>query len=202
MMMQEFENLTGFYPTTEHYAAIEEAYLAFGSDKVAFCKAYKRNTDGMADSIARKVSLNRIVADDKAARETAKRISDLEAEVERLRAALDRELEWKPYECQHNVSQASYEALAESVKGGAAHYMDDSEAVNLIAREFGFNPAWVKIIHEVDAEEVNRHGAIRRTGAKLDRRPCYCATDYYYVRFDVRGRSYEAWNDDLRQFWS
>ena len=39
MMMQEFENLTGFYPTTEHYAAIEEAYLAFGSDKVAFCKA-------------------------------------------------------------------------------------------------------------------------------------------------------------------
>lgn len=202
MMMQEFEELTGFYPTAEHYAAIEEAYLAFDGDKVAFCRAYKKNADGMADTIARKVSLNRIMADDKTAKETAKRISNLEAEVERLREALEREQEWKPCECGHNVPQARYEGLTEFVKSGAAHYMDDSEAMNLIAREFGFNPAWIEIIHTVDVEEVNRHGSIRRTGAKLDRRPCYCATDYYYVRFDVRGRSYEAWNDELQLYWS
>lgn len=86
--------------------------------------------------------------------------------------------------------------------GGSARYLSDNEAMNLIAAEFGFNPSWIKIIHEVDIEEINRHGSIRRTGEKLDRRPVYCSTDYYYIRFDVRGRSYEAWIDDLRQYWS
>lgn len=138
MMIQEFEKLTGFYPTADLYTAIEEAYMEFPGDKVAFCKAYKKNADGMAEAIARNVSINRIVAADKAAKETAQRISDLDAEVERLRAALEREQEWKPYEDSHNVSQADYESLAESVNGGAAHYIDDSEAVDLIASEFGF----------------------------------------------------------------
>lgn len=96
MMLSEFEQLTGFYPTADHYAAIEEAYMDFNGDKVEFCKAYKKNADGMAEAIARKTSIKQIVAADKAAKETAQRISDLEAEVERLRKALEREQEWKP----------------------------------------------------------------------------------------------------------
>lgn len=167
MMMQEFENLTGFYPTAEHYAAIEEAYLAFGGDKVAFCKAYKKNADGMADAIARKVSLNRIVSDDKAAKETEKRISDLEAEVERLRETLDRELEWKPYESKHNVSQADYDSLAGA---GDTRELSDSEAMDMIANEFGFDRSKIHIVHEVYTEATGltvrkRPGSLRRTRA-------------------------------------
>ena len=67
MMMQEFETLTGFYPTADLYEEIEKAYYDFDGDKQAFCKAYKANKNGMADAIARRVSSAQISAKSKAA---------------------------------------------------------------------------------------------------------------------------------------
>ena len=201
MMIHEFEKLTGFHPGADLYAVIESAYYDFDGDKQAFCKAYKSNKDGLAEKIARQLDWSKLTESRKAESEAAEKIAELEATVERLQAALDRELEWKPYEDRHNVSQADYKGLADSVKCGVAHYMDDSEALDLIARDFGFHPEWVTIVREADALEIDRHNRVRRTGAKYDRRPVYCATDYYYIRFNVRGRAYEAWNDDLRQYW-
>lgn len=200
MLMEEFAKLTGFYPTAEHYAAIEEAYYAFGSDKAEFCKAFKANKDGMAEAIARKVSLSRIVSDEKAAKKTAQKISDLEAEVGRLRVALDRELEWKPYENQHNVSQAAYNRLAEA---GDTRELSDSEAVELIATEFGFDRSKICIVHEVYTEEISRHGQIRRTGT-TPRKALFNAWDWNYIVFNVRGNStmgYEMHNGQLQLYW-
>jgi len=40
MMIEEFEQRTGFYPALKQYEAIERAYTDFNGDKDAFCKAY------------------------------------------------------------------------------------------------------------------------------------------------------------------
>ena len=104
MMIQELEGRTGFYPSQDLYSFIEEAYTKSNLDKDAFCKAYKQNENGMAEAIARKASITRIIEADKAEKENHKKISGLEKEVERLKAQLEREQEWKPYESDHNVS--------------------------------------------------------------------------------------------------
>ena len=60
MMIEEFEKRTGFYPTLVQYAAIERAYMDFDGDKDAFCKAYKKNVDGIAERIQREVNMDTI----------------------------------------------------------------------------------------------------------------------------------------------
>ena len=68
MMLEEFEQRTGFYPTLVQYAAIERAYMEFDGDKDTFCKAYKKNVDGIAERIQREVNLDTIKQErDKAA---------------------------------------------------------------------------------------------------------------------------------------
>ena len=57
MMREEFERLTGFYPTSDLYAAIEVAYMDFKGDKAEFCKAYAANKGGMAEAIQRAVDM-------------------------------------------------------------------------------------------------------------------------------------------------
>ena len=200
MMIQEFESRTGFYPSQDLYLSIEEAYTESNLDKDAFCKAYKENENGMADAIARKVSITKIITSDKAEKETSAKISGLEKEVERLKAQLEREQEWKPYESDHNVKQADYERLASSVPNGA-HYMTDEEAKDWICDEFDFDRNKITIIHEIDEEEVNRHHQCRNTDKKIDRRPVYCATDYHYIRFNTSRWYYEIWNDTLCPFF-
>jgi len=199
MMIEEFEQRTGFYPTLKQYAAIERAYTDFGGDKDAFCKAYKKNVDGMAERIQREVNMAILKEERDQAAELARR----DADIERLKKELDRELEWKSYEDTNNITQAQYTELAESVPSGAAHYMTDDEALDWICDEFGFDRSKVTILHESDEYEINRHNHLRRTGKKIDRRPVYCATDYHYIRFNVgRGAwQWEAWNSQIRPFY-
>ena len=195
MMIEEFEKRTGFYPTLVQYEAIERAYMDFNGDKDAFCKAYKKN----AERIQQEVNMATL----KAQRDQAAELDRRDIEIERLKAELEREQEWKPYEDTHNVTQEQYADLAESVPGGAARYMTDAEALDWICSEFGFDRSKVTILHEIDEYEVNRHHQLRRTGKKIDRRPIYCATDYHYIRFNVgRGAwQWEAWNGQIRPFW-
>ena len=110
MMIEEFEQRTGFYPTMQQYAAIERAYMDFDGDKDAFCKAYKKNVDGMAERIQREVNM----AAFKAQNAQASEIARSDAEIERLKKELEREQEWKPYEDTHNITQEQYTDLAES----------------------------------------------------------------------------------------
>lgn len=202
MMMQEFERRTGFYPSQDLYSFIEKAYMESNLDKDVFCEAYKQNQNGMAEAIAQKVSLAKIIASDKAEKEITKKLSELEKEVEHLKAQLNREQEWKPYEMKQNVQQADYERLADGADAGkASHYMTDEEAVQWVCSEFDFDPAKVTILHEIDECEMNRHSQIRNTGRKIDRRPIYCATDYHYIRFNTSRWYYEVWNDTLRPFF-
>ena len=206
MMLNEFEQRTGFYPTLAQYAALERAYTDFSDDKDAFCEAYKENTDGIAERIQSEANRDAIKLEEKQAAELTHRddeLTRLGAEIERLKKQLDRELEWKPYEFSQNIPQADYTGLTESVPSGAARYMTDTEALDWICSEFGFDRSKVTILHEIDEQEINRHSHCRPTGRKIDRRPIYCATDYHYIRFNVgRGEwQWEAWNGQIRPFW-
>lgn len=197
MMIEEFEKLTGIYPTNNLYKCIEDAYISFEGDKVAFCKAYQKNKNGLAEKIRNEVN-KKMNESNKTALRTEQK---LRQEILRLGALLDKELEWVIYESPDNVKQADYERLAKDAKNGlAAHYMTDEEAIDWVCDEFDFNPAKITILHDIDEYEINRHHQLRATGRKIDRRPVYCATDYYYIRFNTSRFYYEAWNGQLLKY--
>lgn len=192
MMREEFEKLTGFYPTAELYAQIEAAYTDFPGDKVAFCKAYKKNEDGLSEKIQRTVDMAQIKAQQKADKEaeaTEKRIKELEDR-------LERELEWKPYEDTSNVQQADYTRLQTA---GGTRTLTDDEAKDLLYDWYGFAKEKIKIHRTIPQYEVNRHRQLRKVG-EIDRAPLYNATDWNYIRFDCGCMSYELQNDNLRPY--
>ena len=197
MQLKEFEVLTGFYPTSDLYAAIEEAYQAFEGDKAAFCKAYRENEDGIAESIRNRANTAQFIA----ASDTSHRVLELEEQVKTLQRDLDQELEWRPYEDSHNVTQADYEKLVFTAASGGARILSDEEAKDWLYKEYGFAREKVAIIYEVDAEEINRHHQVRKSGEKRDRRPIYGATDHHYIRFDTDHWRYEVYNGQLRAFY-
>lgn len=197
MLIREFEERTGYYPSAKEYETIEWAYHEFHGDKDAFCEAYKENKDGLAQRIQR-------IANAEAAKDelvASKKVSLLEEKISALQALLETEQEWKPYEDSRNVSQADYGKLADDAqKGLGCRFLSDDEARKLVCREFDFAPDKVTIIHEIDEYEINRHNQLRKTGKKIWRRPVYCATDYYYIRFNTTHWQYEVWNGELHKF--
>ncbi len=202
MMIQEFEERTGFHPSMELYTEIEKAYMETGLDKDTFCRDYKQNKNGIAEAIARRATLCAISASSKAEKESAEKITELEKQVRRLCEQLEREQEWKPYEMSQNVNQADYEKLADGAETGrCSHYMTDEEAKDWICSEFDFDRSKITIIHEVPEWEINRHRQLRKTGKMLDRRPVYCATDYHYIRFNTSRWYYECWGSQLRPYY-
>lgn len=51
MLKQEFSDRTGFYPSADIYAIIENKYLEMDVGKDRFCKMYKNNDEGLAEYI-------------------------------------------------------------------------------------------------------------------------------------------------------
>lgn len=190
MMIQEFEKLTGIFPTMDLYNAIEAAYTEFDGDKVAFCKVYKSNKDGIAERIAREASLAQIAE----ARREAEAMEKKDAEIEALKKQLDREQEWKPHVDTDNYPQDRYDHLK-----SAGRVMTDAEAKDLLYDWFGFAREKVTIFHSVPTYEVNRHRQLRKVG-EAERLPLYEATDWNYIRFDCGCMSYELINDEIRPF--
>ncbi len=192
MLIQEFESLTGIYPSSSLYEQIEAVYTDFDGDKAAFCKAYKANKDGLAEAIQRWASLKDI----KAADDAEKRIKGIEAEIEKLKTDLEREQEWKLYVDENNYPQTRYDELKLS---GGTRVLTDEEAKDLLYNWYGFAREKIKIYHAIPAFEVNRHRYLRKVG-EIERLPLYNVTDWNYIRFDCGCMSYELINDDLRPF--
>jgi hypothetical protein len=135
--------------------------------------------------------------------ENARLLEQVENEKEhnaQLLEQLNHEQEWKPYESDINVKQSDYEQLVKSVPNGA-YFMSDDEAIDWICGEFDFDRSKITILRDIDEEEINRHRQCRKTGRKIDRRPVYCATDYYYIRFNTSRNYYEIWDNTLRPFY-
>lgn len=205
MMREEFEKRTGFHPSQSLYEVIERHYIEFHGDKDTFCKAYKENTDGLAEKIQRDADMAALTVEREREAEISNRnneIGRLEQQLKKAQEALDKELEWRPYKTSENVPQADYERLAAGAETGRhSYYMTDAEAIEWICSEFDFDPDKITILHEIDEYEINRHNQLRRTGKKIDRRPVYCATDYHYIRFNTSHCYYEVWNGQLRPFY-
>ncbi len=192
MMLEEFEQRTGIYPTAEMYRIIEQFYTNFDGDKDVFCEAYKENKEWLAERIQRVATEERCKNEDfykKTQQTYVNRIADLEKE-------LEREQEWRPYVDTDNVSQSDYDKLVEA---GGSNYMTEEEAKDLLYNWFGFAKEKVTVYTEIPKYEVNRHGNLRKVGT-IDRRPAYNATDWNYIRFDCGCMAYELYNDNLRFF--
>lgn len=192
MMIQEFEQRTGYFPTMKEYEAIERAYMAYDGDKDAFCKAYKKNEGGLAERIQHEANMQQIEAD----AEAAKAAEKYEARIAELEKALEREQEWKPYEDTDNVQQADYTRLQTA---GGTRALTDEEAKDLLYDWYGFAKEKIKIHRTIPQYEVNRHRQLRKVG-EIDRAPLYNATDWNYIRFDCGCMSYELHNDNLRPY--
>lgn len=192
MMLEEFEQRTGFFPALGLYEIIENHYMNFNGDKDAFCKAYKENTDGLAEKIQREANVLNINAQ-RTAEELNKSHSD---KVAQLEAQLEKEQEWKPHEDTDNVQQPDYERLASA---SGTEILTDEKAKDLLYDWYGFAKEKITIFHNVPVYEVNRHRSLRKVG-ELDRSPLYNATDWNYIRFDCGCMCYELYNDNLRPY--
>lgn len=192
MMIEEFEKLTGIYPSAEAYTVIESYYLDYSGTKQDFCKAFRGNTDGLAQRIQRE--LNSIHW--KKERDSKATHAKMASEIETLKKQLEREQEWRPYEDTDNVQQADYEKL---LTAGDTKVMTDDEAKDLLYNWFGFAKEKVQILRSIPTYEVNRHRRLRKVGEQ-QRAPLYNATDWNYIRFNCGRMSYELYNDELRPY--
>ena len=79
-----------------------------------------------------------------------------------------------------NMTQEDYNRLA-----GCGETMTDAEAVLYINKEFGFEAGRIEILHEAEIDKTPE-GARYITLEKAPRPPMYSATDWNYIRFNVR----------------
>jgi hypothetical protein len=97
------------------------------------------------------------------------------------------------------MTQEDYARLAES---GGALALGDAEAILLINKEFGFEAARLEILREAEVD-VTEEGARRVKTEKAKREPMYAASDWNYIRFNVRTAPatwyYEMINANLRE---
>ena len=130
-------------------------------------------------------------------------VKDETAELHELlreaREELEREQEWRPSDNSGTkMNQRSYEYLAKS-----GRKMTDDEAKTLIYKEFGFDTSMIEIVREVSTMEVNRHHRLRTAGT-FKRSPYYEASDWNYIRFDVKAPNgtwqWEVINGDITQY--
>lgn len=197
MMIKEFENLTGIFPTAEMYKVIEKRYMEFDGDKEAFCKAFKKNAGGLAESIQQEANRTNFYTEREHQAEITKRdieIEQLKKELERAQQTIDREQEWQPHECS-NMSQDRYEQLAKTGKR-----MTATAAAEYIEEEFGFRADRLKVFEEIPTYQINRHRQFRRNGT-VKRSPIYDATDWNYIRFDCGAWQYEVVNGQIYQYY-
>ena len=198
MMIQEFEKLTGIEVTTEEYAEIEQMYYEFDGDKQAFCKKFVKD-NGMVTVLRKMLKVEK--EDHRGAELELAQVRkdydnyshDMVKAMEKLKAQLEQEQEWKPWVPADAVPQNDYDHLKSS-----GREMSDAEAIEWIAGEWGFSTDKIRINRKMKKYEVNRHHQLRTVG-EIERDPYYDATDWYYVFFTVCGMEYEAHNGTLIQ---
>lgn len=200
MMIQEFEALTGIFPSAELYKAIEVEYMdGPWTDKQSFCAAYKKNKDGLAEMIAKR-ACDASYQEEKKAR---KMIEEAEKEAnlwriryEKTQQELDKELGWTAYEDERRISEKDYKRLAAQTD---TRILSEEEAKDLIFEEFGFAKERILIITERAALEIDKRHRLRSTHRMMRRDPLYNATDWNYIGFECSGYSYEMVNGELNR---
>ncbi len=200
MLKKEFEELTGIYPSDALYRCIEEKYMDMPMvRKDSFCNHYKNNTDGIAERIQMVANEAEIACNKEHEEQTTllkKEIDSLKEELRKTKRKLYLEEEWKEYFNPELLSQEAY-----LIQQKQCDYQFEKDAAMLkswLHNNFGFAQEAVIIVTSIPAEEINRHGMIRRIKDKeYDRRPVYFASDLNYILFECRGYLYECIDGEL-----
>ena len=153
MTIQEFEELTGFYPSTDLYAAIEQAYDDYPGDKREFCAEYKANKDGLAEKIQYMASLqtlNALSTETAKANEAKLERDDAKRRIKELEAALEKAQGWKKYGTGSHMSDADYTALEMS-----SEPITEERAREIIHKEFGFAIEFINLLRKTDSQCLN-----------------------------------------------
>jgi hypothetical protein len=87
-----------------------------------------------------------------------------------------------------NFIQADYEKLESAA--GSSGIMTEEQAKILINDEFGFEASRIKILYEAEID-VTEEGSQYVSIKKVPRQPLCEATDWNYIRFNIRGRAAE-----------
>ena len=197
MLISEFQNRTGIFPSENQYSVIERFYYESKEDKDDFCRAYMMNADFLAERIQNEVNKLEAERERQAYAEIYDLKVKLEAEKERadkLQQELDKELDWKSAEhTGTNMKQEDYNKLAES---GSAIIPSDEEDIEHLSMLFGFMPEKIQIFREVQTFEVNKYHRLRVKDT-YHREPLYDAADWNYIRFDCAGNQWELVNGEL-----
>ena len=198
MMISEFHALTGFHPNWLLWTVINRVYNESKLDKHEWCAAYVANKDGMADLIAHladeeyeKRAYNHEIELKNARGE----IAHLKEQLEKVKAQLDRELEWHPTsKLGTNMSEHDYQLLADDTAP-----MSELDAIRRIAHEFGFDMSRIKLVPTVETFDVNKHQKCRVSGT-YSRLPVWASTDWNYIRFDVCDNQWEIVDGELMPY--
>ncbi len=92
-----------------------------------------------------------------------------------------------------NLTQEDYERLEHS----ANMVLTDDEAKALINKNFGFEFSQIELIQKVDSWALDETGRKWIHKESYTRKALYDATDWNYIRFNVKGYQYEFVNGDL-----
>ena len=168
MMMEEFEKLTGFYPTSFLYEEIEKLYIECDEDKRKFCAAFKKNQNGMAQK-AQRLAIDAYWKEHVEFENLKKRVKNLEKQ-------LEIEQEWTPVSEMAFSSQFDYDCLK---KSAGTRALSPGEAMDL-AIDHGFKRWTFEIIYGLPIKEKSRHGELRIIRYE-ERPPLYFDDDWYYI---------------------
>lgn len=199
MLLEEFEKLTGIYPDSVTYGVIEDAYMEFDGDKVAFCENYRTNKDGLAEKICCLVNEHhRHNEQEKKAVQTSyeAKINSLQKELESVQKSLDRELAWK---FRGTLSDMSTDAYAELKNADFTEVLTIEQVEEIVCAEGGFTKHRIELVTAIPVYEVNKYGQLRQTGWE-ERKPLYASSDWSYIRFNAGRYQYEYINGMLHFF--
>lgn len=199
MTIGEFIILTGIHPSWLLWTVISRVYNESQLDKHEWCAAYVANKDGMADLIARlsnkeyeECARNQEIEMKNARGE----IAHLKEQLEKVKAQLDRELDWHPAtDIGTNMSEREYQLLADDTAP-----MSELEAIRRITQECGFDMACIELVPTVETFDKNKYGKCRVSGT-FSRLPVWASTDWNYIRFQVCGNQWEIVNGELMAYY-
>lgn len=176
MLVDEFSELTGIYPSTYAYKIIEKYYMDSELDKQTFCKNYMEDVNGIAQKISYEVSC--FICD--SLEEKEQKLEETLRELEIVKEKLKKEEEWGlPYvesSCDYHPSYRSW---------------DESELLWFLSSVYGFQRERIHIVREIPEWRKNRHGLIKKQKTGRDCSPYYEATDLNFARFSVGELTYE-----------
>lgn len=197
MLKSEFIKKTSFDPMDEEYKEIEQLYYDFNGDQDTFCRCFVAD-NGIRKFLYKRADTIRNLEQKlkEAAESTECQVKALETEIEKLKEALDKELEWKPCSGGTNLDQERYEDL---LHAGGTELLTEEEAKKLIYEEFGFAPSKTTIISSVSTYEVDKYHRMRIL-QRHERKAVYNATDWNYVRFNCTCWMYEMVNGSLQTY--